>query len=125
MPNSVRQQTDITDEEKQIVLKRQNYKSISGVWLGTNIHNCDFHHCINSGLGIKGVGFEWNLVAITRQEHMAIHNHDKKIGRYTYDEFITLIKNHLKLNYINWCEEKCKVKKGYTKEDYEILPRNK
>lgn len=127
MPNSVRKQTDITDEEKTIVLKRQGYRSISGYWLGTDIHNCDFHHVVNSGLGVKGVGYEFNLVAITREEHRCLHDgqpismFNKVI--YTNQQFKSLCKNHLKLNYINWKEENCKVKKGYSKEDYGVKRR--
>lgn len=119
MANSTTKQTEITDDEKEIVLKRQNYHSISGVYLGTDIHNCDFHHVVNSGLGIKGVGYEWNLVALSRNEHRLLHDH-QNIGRYSYLDFIIICKNHLKLRYANWNEDKCKVKKGYSKDDYGV-----
>lgn len=130
MANSIRKQTDISDEEKELVLKRQNYRSISKVFIGNNIKNCDFHHVINSGLGEKGVGYEWNLVAITRYEHrqitdhkgISIHGIDGEV-KYKYEEFISAMKNHLKVNYTNWSEANCKVHKGYSKEDYGVKRR--
>ena len=126
MPNSVKQQTDISNDTRQIVYERQKGFSPFGNWLGTS---CDYHHVVNSGLGVKGVGYEWNIVALTREEHRSIH--DKQpikvngIKKYSYDEAITIIKNHLKINYIGWGEEKCKVHKGFDKEDYKVIRRGK
>lgn len=122
MAKKVLEQTEITNDTRQIVYQRQKGFSPFGNWLG---ESCDYHHVVNSGLGVKGVGWEWNIIALTRLEHQAIHNHQPiKVGsvdRYTYEEAITLMKNHLKLHYPNWCEEKCKVHKGWEKEDYGIM----
>ena len=125
MAKSITRITDITDETRRIVLERQDNLSPFGQWLGRGV---EFHHVVASeGLGEKGVGLEFNLVALTPTEHRSIH--DKKgivingRQRYTYDEAITLIKNHLKINYPNWSEEKCKFHKGWTKEDYKISRR--
>lgn len=114
-------QTEITQKTKADVLIRQRGMSISGAWLGNNVN---FHHVIGTGLGEKGVGYEWNVIALTPEEHRWVHDHQPiKVGnhvRYTYEEFITLMKNHLKINYPNWTEEKCKVHKGWEEKDYGI-----
>lgn len=111
---------EISKETKLKVLKRQNYRSISGVVL--NDYNTEYHHVVYRSS--SGVGYEWNIVAITFDEHRAIHDKTniKVYGRdrYTYDEFITLIKNHLKIKYLNWSEDKCKYHKGWTEANYEI-----
>lgn len=118
MPNK---QTIISENTKKAVLERQNNLSIFGQWLGNGV---EFHHVCTSGLGEKGVGYEWNVVALNPQEHRAITDHKPIVingrVRYSYEEAITLIKNHLKINYPNWCESKCKVKKGYKESDYGI-----
>lgn len=123
MPNN---QTIISDLTRKKVRERQNNFSPFGNWLG---QYCEFHHVVGSGLGIKGVGYEWNVVALTFDEHRAIHDHQPiKVNgkvRYTYEEAITLMKNHLKLHYPNWCEEKCKVHKGWEVKDYEIIVKGK
>lgn len=121
MPNK---QTIISDDTRKVVLLRQNNFSPLGSYVG---NGCEFHHVCSSGLGEKGVGYEWNVVALTPQEHRAITDHQPiKVNgkvRYQYEEAITLIKNHLKLHYINWSEEKCKVKKSYKESDYGIKRR--
>lgn len=118
MPNK---QTIISEETRKVVYDRQNGFSPFGQFLGSRV---EYHHFIGSGLGEKGVGYEWNIVALTPEEHRAIHDHQpiKVYGRqrYTYDEAITIIGNHLKLNYSGWAKDKCKIKKGYAKEDYGI-----
>ena len=123
MPNN---QTIISDLTRKHVRERQNNFSPFGNWLG---QSCHFHHVIGSGLGEKGVGYEWNVIALTCEEHMAIHQHQpiKVYGlvKYTYDEAITIMKNHLKTHYPNWTEKKCKVHKGWEASDYEITRRNK
>lgn len=115
---------EITLKTKEIVLKRQNYNSISGVSLtGKEI---EFHHVVPRGVG--GVGYAFNIVAITKQEHRELTDHlDITINGkpyLTYKEFDTLCKNHLKLNYTNWSEKGCKYHKGWIEEDYGIRLEN-
>lgn len=114
-------QKDITKETKLKVMERQNNRSISGEYLiGKDV---EFHHV--RPRSNSGVGFEWNIVAITSEEHRLYH--DKKNilfrgkPRYSWQEFETLMKNHLKLNYPNWTYEKCKVQKYFEEKDYGIV----
>ena len=112
---------EISLETKIKVLERQNQKSISGVSLLGNY--TDFHHV--RPRSDSGVGYEWNIVAITREEHRALHDkQDIKVygrPRYTWQEFETLCKNHLKLHYANWTYEKCKYQKYKEESDYGIV----
>ena len=110
---------EITPKTKGNVLKRQNNRSISGTLL---TDNAEYHHVIYRSS--SGVGYEWNIVAITPDEHRALH--DKKDiyvngrKRYSWQEFEILCKNHLKLKYRNWSESKCKYHKYWKEADYEI-----
>lgn len=76
-----------------------------------------------------GVGYEWNVIALTPQEHAEYHNggHITVFGRkrYTHKEFETLMRNHLILTHENWSEEKCKVHKGWEEENYGIKRKDK
>lgn len=118
------QAKEITDKTKRIVLDRQHNRSISGVALQKGY--TDFHHVIFRSS--SGVGYEWNVVAITSDEHRCYHDGNDIVVngrvRYTNEEFETLMKNHLKIEYPNWTEEKCKYKKYYEMKDYEIYRRN-
>lgn len=119
--SKITKQKEITKETKQKVLARQNNKSVSGVYLTP--YNTDFHHVIFRS--DSGVGYEWNIVAITTEEHSLFHD-KKKIKvygreRYTWQEFDTLMKNHLKIKYPNWSEDKCKVNKYFSEEDYGVI----
>lgn len=111
---------EISLKTKENVLKRQSNKSISGASLYNN--NVEFHHVVFRSS--SGVGYEWNIVALTSDEHRALH--DKNMievngrVRYTNEEFEILIKNHLKIKYPNWSEDKCKYHKYWEEEDYEI-----
>ena len=111
---------EISLKTKENVLKRQSNKSISGASLYNS--NVEFHHVVFRSS--SGVGYEWNIVALTSDEHRALH--DKKgievngRVRYTWQEFNTLIRNHLKIKYPNWSEEKCKYHKYWKEKDYEI-----
>lgn len=113
----------ITPKTKEIVLKRQNYKSITGASL---YNGADFHHFIERSSG--GVGYEWNIVAITREEHRCLHDKTKiKVNgkpMYTWKEFETLIRNHLILHYNGWTFDKCLYKKRYEEADYGVIRRN-
>lgn len=115
---------EISDKTRRAVYDRQHGKSISGVALQRNY--TDYHHVIPRSS--SGVGYEWNIVAITSDEHRRYHDgNDILVNgrvRYTNEEFETLMKNHLKLNYINWSEDKCKYKKFYEEEDYQIIRRS-
>ena len=112
---------EISPKTKAIVLDRQYNKSISGV----NLYNkeVEFHHVIPRSS--SGVGYEWNVVALTSEEHRDYTDHRpiKVNGReyYTWEEFDTLIKNHLKLRYSGWSEKLCKYHKGWEKEDYKVI----
>lgn len=110
---------EINVETKQIVLERQGYRSISGVYI-PDIHHGEFHHVI--GRGNEGIGLAFNIVALTPDEHRWYHDHaDIKVNgrkRYSYLEFEILMKNHLKIEYPGWREEYCKFHKYWDEEDY-------
>lgn len=115
---------DITPKTKEKVLKRQEGKSITGVLLYPN--NTDFHHV--RPRSDSGVGYEWNVVAITREEHRCYHDHlPIKVNgrvRYSWEEFDTLLKNHLILRYLGWDWEKTKYHKYWKEEDYGVVARS-
>ena len=88
---------EISEKTKQIVLERQHYRSISGVALTP--YNVTYHHVISRGE--QGVGAEFNICAITKEEHRLFHDkNDIPVNgreRYSWIEFDILMKNHLKL----------------------------
>lgn len=112
---------EISTETKIRVLERQKQRSISGESLmGKPV---EFHHV--RPRSASGVGYEWNIVAITPNEHRQYHD---KVDitfrgkpRYSWSEFETLMKNHLKINYPNWSYEKCKYQKHWSENDYGIM----
>ena len=118
MKNTFNNTKDISVQTKKDVLNRQKNRSISGAFL--TMETASFHHFIPRSA--SGVGYEWNIVALTFDEHRAVHDHQPiKVNgkiRYTWDEFMTLIRNHLVLNYRHWSESKCKYEKY--KEDYGV-----
>lgn len=111
---------EISQETKQKVWERQQGRSISGVALSP--YNVEFHHVIPRSA--SGVGAEFNIVAITSDEHRWYHDHANiKVNgrdRYTWLEFEILMKNHLKLNYDGWSEENVKFKKYKEFDEYGI-----
>lgn len=111
---------EISDHTKKSVLARQGNRSISNAYLNEN--SASFHHFVPRSS--SGVGYEWNIVALTFDEHRAIHDHQPiKVNgreRYSYDEFQTLIRNHLILHYRNWSEKNCKYQKHKTEEEYQV-----
>ena len=120
MKGDYKKAKDISVETKTKVLERQNFTSPSGVSLyGKEV---EFHHVVPRSA--SGVGYEWNIVALTKQEHRELTDHQDITvnGKpyYTYKEFDTLCKNELKLNYYNWTEKGCKYHKGWEEKDYEI-----
>ena len=122
---SFKEAKQITTDTRRAVLERQNYASISGRHLTEE--SASFHHYVERSS--SGVGFEWNIVALTFEEHRAIHDHQPiKWGKrvlYTYDQFITLIRNHLIIHYENWTEKGCKYHKGWEQENYGIVRRTR
>lgn len=114
------QAKEISDSTKKAVMIRQGFRSISNAFLTES--TASFHHFVPRSAG--GIGYEWNIVALTFDEHRAIHDHQPiKVNgrvRYTYEEFITLIRNHLILRYKNWSEENCKYRKRMTAEEYGV-----
>lgn len=115
----------ITPDTRRAVLERQHNKSISGRYLTEG--TASFHHYVERSS--SGVGYEWNIVALTFEEHRAVHDHQPiKVGKrvlYTYDQFITLIRNHLVINYEGWSENCCKFHKGWEIEDYGVIRRTR
>lgn len=111
---------EISAKTRQKVLERQKGLSISGTWLRPN--QTEFHHYVERGQ--SGVGYEWNIVALTSQEHRELHDGCKITvnGRpyYTAEQFETLIRNHLCIRYANWSREKCKYIKGNEEKDYGV-----
>ena len=111
---------EISYETKQKVLDRQGNRSVSGVYLAP--YNIEFHHVIPRSA--SGVGYEWNIVALTKEEHRLYHDHCSIPAngkeRYTWLEFDILMKNHLKMRYEGWSEEKCKVRKYAEESDYKV-----
>lgn len=111
---------EVTERTKKRVLERQNYLSISGTSL--TVRSVEYHHVVPRSK--SGVGYEWNIVAMTSEEHRLYHDHQpiKVYGRerYTWEEFDTLMRNHLKIHYPNWSEKGCKYQKYKEEEDYGI-----
>lgn len=120
MPSNQTKAKDISEETKAIVLKRQHNRSISGMPLTAS--NCEFHHFVFRSQ--QGIGYEWNIVAITFEEHRQYHDHQPiKINgkeRYKWGEFHTLMRNHLVMNYIGWNEKVCKYQKYWRRDDYGV-----
>lgn len=115
---------EISQETKKAVWERQHGRSISGVALYPN--TTEYHHVIPRSA--SGIGYEWNIVAITHDEHRWYHDHSNiKVNgrdRYTYMEFGILMKNHLKLHYENWSEERCRFRKYAEEEDYGVTRKD-
>ena len=111
---------EISEATRKAVLLRQGSRSISGAYINEN--TASFHHFIPRSS--SGVGYEWNIVAITFDEHRAVTDYKPiKVNgkiRYTYDEFQTLMRNHLILRYKNWSVENCKYKKYKSEQEYGV-----
>jgi len=114
---------EISYETKCKVLDRQGNRSITGVFLSP--YNTEFHHVIPRSA--SGIGAEWNICAITSEEHRAFHDHQYILvngrKRYTYLEFDILMKNHLKKMYEGWSEENCRFRKYAEEKDYGVFRR--
>lgn len=110
----------ISQETKQKVYDRQNGKSVlSGLAITKEMCCC---HFIGRGLG--GVGYEWNIIGLTPEEHRQLDLNQTiyvgKMPRWTNKEAHIIIQNHLNLNYNGWSIEKCKYQKYKKEEDYEV-----
>lgn len=110
---------DITKETRESVRKRQENYSLTGVYL----NEAEFHHFVTRGS--QGVGYEWNIVALTPLEHRQLHDGaditlPDGTKLFTNKAFKSFIRTHLKESYRGWSEDKCKVHKGWNKEDYHI-----
>ena len=114
---------EISYETKCKVLDRQGNRSISGVMLSPN--NVEFHHVIYRS--DSGIGYEWNIVALTRDEHRWVHDHQPIMVngrvRYTWYEFNIVMKNHLKKMYEGWSEYSCRFHKNWEEKDYGVTRR--
>lgn len=108
----------ITDKVKEAVRQRQHNRSVSGAYL-SSVH---YHHFIS--VGARGIGYEWNVIALLPSEHQELHSGSPITvngrQRYTNKEFKTICRNHLMLRYLGWNENKCKFHKGWKEEDYGI-----
>lgn len=112
-------QKEISDSTKAKVLKRQHNRSIGGDYL-TDV---EFHHFKTRNAG--GVGYEWNIVALTTHIHRQWHEGCQTITmrsgkKYSRKEFESLMRNHLVLNYRGWSEDKLKCIKYGKESDYGI-----
>lgn len=123
MKSKLTKAKEISYETKCKVLDRQGNRSITGVMLSP--YNVEFHHVVPRSA--SGVGYEFNICAITKDEHRWYHDHcDIQVNgrsRYTYIEFEILMKNHLKKMYEGWSEEKCKFRKYAEEKDYGVVRR--
>ena len=99
------------------VMDRQCSRSLTKVYLS----HPSFHHVVERGAG-SGVGLAFNVVALTFEEHRAVHDHQPIIvnGKqmYTWDEFQIVMKNYLKVQYPAWTEEACHIHKYWSEQDY-------
>lgn len=112
---------DISYKTKCEVLDRQGNRSLTGVYLSD--WNVSYHHVIyRSNEQGGGVGLAFNIVALTKEEHRWVHDHQPILvngeKRYSWDEFNILMKNHLKLHYPHWSEEACRYHKYWDEQDY-------
>lgn len=123
MKSKLTKAKEISYETKMKVLDRQGNRSITGVMLSP--FNVEFHHVVPRSA--SGIGYEWNICAITKDEHRWYHDHANiqvnGKDRYTYLEFEILMKNHLKKMYTGWAEEKCKFRKYAEENEYGVTRR--
>jgi len=108
----------ISDETKQAVFDRQKGKSVFSKRPITKEMCC----CHFVGRGVSGVGYEWNIFGATPDEHR-LFDESKQIANLTHEQCVSVIRNHLILNYRNWEQEKCKYHKYWSEEDYGITRR--
>lgn len=110
---------DISLETKIEVLKRQHNRSLASDKYLT-LDMADFHHFITRGQ--SGIGYEWNIIAITREEHIALHS-GNKVGRFENKDFDIYVQNYLLKMYKHWSRDVCKYHKWYAPKDYGVERR--
>lgn len=110
---------EITIETKKAVLQRQHNRSLASDKYLT-LETADFHHYVERGQ--SGLGYEWNIVAITREEHTNLHS-GNKVGRYKNKDFEVYMHNYLLKMYKHWTRDNCKYKKWYAEKDYGVERR--
>ena len=114
---------EISKETKMKVWERQKGKSIfSGISITPEMCCC---HYIPRSQG--GLGKEWNIFGCYQgygiNEHRLFDEH-KPIANLTAKQYHTVLKNHFKLNYKGWTEDKCKYKKGNNDGTLERVDNN-
>lgn len=114
----------ITQKTKQAVYERQKGRSIlSGQPITISMCCCHF-----VGRGEKsGVGYEWNIVGLTPEEHMMLDQNrplwiykSNSVTKLENSEMHQMIEEHLKENYNGWSKEKCSYHKYWEEKDYEV-----
>lgn len=110
----------ISPKTKKAVWERQRGKSIlSGKPI--TISECCCHYIARSA---SGVGYEWNIIGLTFEEHRALDTYKGiNIGSSVVlpnSVAKNVIKTHLMSNYDGWSEEKCKYIKYFEEKDYEV-----
>ena len=108
---------EISQKTRRKVMERQDGLSITGRSLGNGVN---YHHIVSKGS--EGVGYEFNVIALTPDEHIEYHRgssilteHKGKLNRKEFDQFID---DYMKQIYSNWSRDKCKYVPGWTEEDY-------
>lgn len=108
---------EITLQTKLAVLERQGYKSvINGKSL--TLETASFHHFLERGQ--SGVGYEWNIVAMTWKEHRVLMHDKQTLEGITPEKAEELVLNHFKENYNNWSRDNCRYHKWYAPQDYGV-----
>lgn len=108
---------DITQKTKLAVLERQNYKSV----ISNNpltLETASFHHFIERGQ--SGIGYEWNVVALTFEEHRYLMHDKITYNNVEPKQAEEIIVKHFKDNYDNWTRDNCKYRKWYAEKDYGV-----
>lgn len=108
---------EISKETKLAVLQRQNYKSVMSNKPLT-LETASFHHYVERGQ--SGVGYEWNIVALTWQEHRVLMHDKNTLEGITPEQAEEIVVNHFKENYNNWTRDNCRYHKWYAEKDYGV-----
>ena len=98
-------------------MERQDGLSITGRSLGNGVN---YHHIVSKGS--EGVGYEFNVIALTPDEHIAYHRGSAVLTEFktirNRKEFDQFIDDYMKNFYPNWSRSKCKYVPGWSEEDY-------
>ena len=117
MPSKYTKAKSISLKTKYEVYDRQHGLSLlSGKPI--TLAQCCCHY-LNRGRG--GVGFCWNIMALTTDEHRKFDLH-QDIDGMSHEECCRIIEEHFKQHYVDWSIERCKYKKYCDdEEDYKML----